>query len=101
MSMNDPLGDMLTRIRNAQMRRRGKVSTPGSSLRQKVLDVLQEKMEEYLANGAQLGWLIDRLERKVYVYRPAEEVTCLEDPAQVSGDPLLPGFVLEMSKVWG
>jgi small subunit ribosomal protein S8 len=41
MSVNDPLGDMLTRIRNAQMRRRNKVSTPGSSLRSKVLDVLQ------------------------------------------------------------
>src|ERR1700742_1937708 len=41
MSMNDPLGDMLTRIRNAQMRRRGKVSTPGSKLRAHVLDVLQ------------------------------------------------------------
>src|ERR1700710_1772629 len=41
MAMNDPLGDMLTRIRNAQMRKRGKGSTPGSSLRQKVLDVLQ------------------------------------------------------------
>ena len=41
MAVNDPLGDMLTRIRNAQMRKRGKVSTPGSSLRQKVLDVLQ------------------------------------------------------------
>ncbi len=40
MAMNDPLGDMLTRIRNAQMRKRGKVSTPGSSLRKKVLDVL-------------------------------------------------------------
>jgi len=41
MAVNDPLGDMLTRIRNAQMRRRGKVSSPGSSLRSKVLDVLQ------------------------------------------------------------
>ncbi len=41
MAMNDPLGDMLTRIRNAQMRKRGKVSTPGSSLRKKVLDVLE------------------------------------------------------------
>ena len=41
MAMNDPLGDMLTRIRNAQMRKRGKVSTPGSSLRAHVLDVLQ------------------------------------------------------------
>ena len=40
MSMNDPLGDMLTRIRNAQMRRKGKVSTPASSLRGHVLDVL-------------------------------------------------------------
>ena len=41
MAMNDPLGDMLTRIRNAQMRRRSKVSTPGSKLRAHVLDVLQ------------------------------------------------------------
>jgi small subunit ribosomal protein S8 len=43
MSMNDPLGDMLTRIRNAQMRRKSKVSTPGSRLRQNVLDVLQQE----------------------------------------------------------
>ena len=41
MAMNDPLGDMLTRIRNAQTRKRGKVTTPASSLRQNVLDVLQ------------------------------------------------------------
>ena len=41
MAMNDPLGDMLTRIRNAQMRRKGKVSTPGSALRAHVLDVLE------------------------------------------------------------
>jgi small subunit ribosomal protein S8 len=41
--VNDPLGDMLTRIRNAQMRKRGKVSTPGSSLRKNVLDVLQSE----------------------------------------------------------
>jgi len=41
MSMNDPLGDMLTRIRNAQMRRKSKVTTPGSRLRQHVLEVLQ------------------------------------------------------------
>lgn len=43
MSINDPLGDMLTRIRNAQMRRRGKVGTPGSKLRARVLDVLQQE----------------------------------------------------------
>jgi small subunit ribosomal protein S8 len=40
MAVNDPLGDMLTRIRNAQMRRKGKVQTPGSRLRANVLDVL-------------------------------------------------------------
>ena len=43
MAMNDPLGDMLTRIRNAQMRKKSKVSTPGSRLRQHVLDVLQSE----------------------------------------------------------
>jgi len=41
--MTDPIGDMLTRIRNAQMRRKGKVSTPGSRLRGRVLDVLQSE----------------------------------------------------------
>jgi Uma2 family endonuclease len=65
------------------------------------LETLQEKMEEYLANGTLLGWLIDPHEKKVYVYRPAEEVRCLEAPQQVSGDPLLPGFVLDLRKVWG
>lgn len=43
MAMNDPIGDMLTRIRNAQMRRRPKVSTPASNLRARVLDVLADE----------------------------------------------------------
>ena len=43
MAINDPLGDMLTRIRNAQMRRKGKVTTPGSRLRANVLDVLEQE----------------------------------------------------------
>jgi small subunit ribosomal protein S8 len=43
MTMSDPLGDMLTRIRNAQMRSRPKVSTPASKLRERVLEVLQEE----------------------------------------------------------
>jgi small subunit ribosomal protein S8 len=43
MAVNDPLGDMLTRIRNAQMRRRPKVTTPASNLRARVLDVLAEE----------------------------------------------------------
>lgn len=52
MSMNDPLGDMLTRIRNAQMRRRPKVSTPASNLRARVLDVLAE--EGFIRGYAQI-----------------------------------------------
>ena len=43
MAINDPLGDLLTRIRNAQMRRKDKVSTPGSRLRANVLDVLKDE----------------------------------------------------------
>ena len=50
MSINDPLGDMLTRIRNAQMRRRGTVMTPGSKLRARVLEVL--KTEGYIRDYA-------------------------------------------------
>jgi Uma2 family endonuclease len=65
------------------------------------VEVLQEKMAEYIANGAQLGWLIDSEERKLYVYRPSAPIVCLDDPQQVSGDPVLPGFVLEMRAVWG
>ena len=41
MAVNDPIGDMIARIRNAQMRKRGKVETPASKMRQRVLDVLQ------------------------------------------------------------
>ncbi|WP_342361935.1 30S ribosomal protein S8 [Terrarubrum flagellatum] len=43
MAINDPLGDMLTRIRNGQMRRMSRVSTPGSKLRERVLEVLQSE----------------------------------------------------------
>lgn len=64
------------------------------------LDEIKAKMEEYLANGLRLGWLIDPTARRVYVYRPGREVEVLENPAQVSGDPELPGFVLEMAEIW-
>jgi len=64
------------------------------------LSTLQAKMEEYLANGAQLGWLIDPVQRRVYVYRPGADVECLENPAEVAGDPVLPGFVLDLAPIW-
>ena len=68
--------------------------------RSDTLGTLQEKMEEYIANGAQLGWLIDPREKKVYVYRPHTEVCCLDDPETVSGEPVLPGFALHVRKLW-
>jgi len=61
---------------------------------------LQEKMREYIANGARLGWLIDPLDKRVYVYRPGQPVELLDDPAVLSGDPVLPGFVLRVQELW-
>jgi Uma2 family endonuclease len=64
------------------------------------LNGLQDKMKEYIANGASLGWLSDRKNRKVYIYRPNQEPGILNNPETVSGDPVLPGFVLRMAKIW-
>ena len=61
---------------------------------------LQDKISEYITNGAQLGWLIDPFEARVYVYRPGEAVECLENPATISGDPVLPGFVFDIAEIW-
>jgi Uma2 family endonuclease len=70
--------------------------SPTDSLR-----TLRAKMREYIDNGARLGWLIDPIDKKVYVYSPAAEVTCLENPKTILGDPVLPGFVLELGRLWG
>jgi Uma2 family endonuclease len=64
------------------------------------LEPLKTKMHEYIDNGALLGFLIDRKNRQVYIYRPGVAVECLDHPATVSGDPVLPGFVLDLSKIW-
>jgi len=61
---------------------------------------LQNKLVEYIENGAALGWLIDPLEKKVHVYRPNAEIEILENPKQVSGEPLLKKFVLNVRKLW-
>lgn len=67
------------------------------------LTTAQAKMEEYMANGARLGWLIDPVDprHRVYIYRPDTPVEILEGPDAVSGDPELPGFVLDLKPVWG
>ncbi|HEU4508234.1 MAG TPA: Uma2 family endonuclease [Pyrinomonadaceae bacterium] len=61
------------------------------------LTELRNKMLEWIENGVSLGWLIDPYERKVYVYRPNEEVIILDNPETISGDPLLPGFTLNLT----
>ena len=65
------------------------------------LQPLKEKMQEYMQEPEiQLGLLIDRKNRRVYVYRPGQIEECLENPDTVNCDPVLPGFVLNMGKIW-
>jgi Uma2 family endonuclease len=65
------------------------------------LQATKDKMVEYMANGARLGWLIHPDKKQVYVYRPQQPVQSLDNPKTVSGDPELPGFVLDLQRVWG
>ncbi len=64
------------------------------------LEPLQEKMEEYRENGARLGWLLDTVNERIFVYRPGEETAIMDAPQSISGDPELPGFVLDLSPIW-
>jgi Uma2 family endonuclease len=62
---------------------------------------IEAKMLEYMENGARLGWLIDPVEQKVYIHKPGgEPVEVLNKPDSVSGDPMLPGFVLDLKPIW-
>ena len=61
---------------------------------------LKNKLEEYIANGARLGWLLKPEARQVLVYRPARVVEVLDDAETVSADPELPGFVLDLRPIW-
>ena len=64
------------------------------------LGSVQEKMQEYLDNGTRLGWLLDPPTRQVSVYRPSATVARVDDPSRISGEPELPGFVLELTHIW-
>ena len=61
---------------------------------------LQEKMKEYIENGARLGWLFDPQNKRAYVYRPNQEPESLENPSSMSGDPVLPGLVFDPREIW-
>lgn len=62
--------------------------------------VLEEKMLDYMRNGVQLGWLIDPQRKRAQVYRLAQPVETLENPASLTGDPILPDFVFNPQEIW-
>lgn len=64
------------------------------------LSKLQEKMREYMANGTKLGWLIDPQNRRVEIYRLGQEIEILENPPYVSGENLLPNFLLNLKRIF-
>lgn len=64
------------------------------------LKKLQEKMEEYIQNGVSLGWLIDVKNKKIHVYKTNAETEVLENPTEISGEPLLKGFTLNLKEIW-
>lgn len=64
------------------------------------LSIVQAKMREYIANGAQLGWLIDPQQRRVYIYRPDAPVEELNQPETISGESVLSGFTLDLREIW-
>jgi Uma2 family endonuclease len=61
---------------------------------------LRSKMHEYMEAGVRLGWLIDPDTRSVEIYRPKKDIERIENATTVSGDPELPGFVLDLKAVW-
>jgi Uma2 family endonuclease len=61
------------------------------------LPPLQEKMQEYLNSGLRLGWLINPQEQQVKIYRPSRGVEIVQLPASLSGEEVVPGFVLNLS----
>jgi len=64
------------------------------------LATVQAKMREYRDNGAKLGWLLDRTNRQVELYRPSQPVEVLSSPTALSGEDILPGFVLNLESIW-
>jgi Uma2 family endonuclease len=63
------------------------------------LEKLQAKMQEYIDNGAKLGWLLDRQNSRVEIYRPNQAVEIISSPSSLSGEDILPGFVLYLKNI--
>jgi len=63
------------------------------------LSELQQKMQEYLDNGLLLGWLIDPQSQQVLIYQANCQVQILSQPTSLSGDDILPGFILDLTEI--
>jgi len=80
-------------LREAKLSRR---ESPSDSIRE-----TREKMQEYRENGVCLGWLIDPQTRTVEIYNIDREIEILQSPVTLSGEDVLPGFVLDIDPVMG
>ncbi|MBD1842273.1 Uma2 family endonuclease [Cyanobacteria bacterium FACHB-63] len=64
------------------------------------LEDLEAKMQEYMDNGVRLGWLIDPITKQVKIYHQGQPVETLQNPTTLSGETVLPGFVLDLSRIF-
>ena len=64
------------------------------------LNSLQQKMREYMKNGTRLGWLINPHGKQVEVYRQGQPVEILDHPQTLSGENVLPNFLLDLKLIW-
>ncbi len=64
------------------------------------LEKTRAKMKEYMDNGASLGWLINRKQKQIEIYRRDRDVEILESPQTLSGEDVLPGFILDLTEIW-
>ena len=71
------------------------VRSPGQTLASQ-----QRRMDDWIAFGVQLGWLVDLQGSRLWVYRPGREPEALHRPATISGDPELPGLVVDLANIW-
>ena len=74
--------------------------SPSDLINQRYED-LQQKMRLYLDNGVKLGWLIEPNSKKVEIYRSGQPVEILDNPSTLSGEEILPGFVLSLKQIFG
>ena len=64
------------------------------------LSITQAKMQEYQENGTRLGWLINRKDQQVEIYRMGKPLEILQAPSNLSGEEVLPEFILSMESIW-